>query len=50
MVIRFYEIDNSFYADQMDNPFHTVDVRSSAPNSSISVNVDLGAHHDGRLN
>ncbi|CAG9174780.1 hypothetical protein LMG23992_02784 [Cupriavidus laharis] len=49
-VINFYETSNNFYADQINNPFQAVDVRNSAPDSSISVNVDQGTRNDGRLN
>ncbi|KWR91140.1 hypothetical protein [Cupriavidus sp. IDO] len=48
-VINFYEINNSFYADQMNNQFQNIDVRNNAPNSNINVRVDQGARNDGRL-
>lgn len=48
-VMNFYEVTNNFYADQMNNQFQTIDVRNTAPNSSISLNSDQGAHNQGRL-
>ncbi len=38
-MINFYEITNNFYADQINNPFQTLDVRNRAP-----------ARNDGHLN
>jgi hypothetical protein len=39
-VLNFYQINNSFYADQMINQFQTVQVNNTAPNSNISVALD----------
>lgn len=48
-VFNFYEINYSFYADQMNNQFQNIDVRNNAPNSNITLRVDQGARNDGRL-
>ncbi|MDT3671448.1 MAG: hypothetical protein ROZ37_14100 [Aromatoleum sp.] len=44
--INLYQVTNNFYADQMINQFQVVDVKNSAPGSTISVtlgeNADLG--------
>jgi hypothetical protein len=39
-VLNFYQISNSFYADQMINQFQTVQVNNTAPGSNISVALD----------
>lgn len=48
-MINFYEINYSFYADQMNNQFPNIDIRNNAPNASINVQADQGARNDGRL-
>lgn len=48
-VINFYEINYSFYADQMNNQFQNIDIRNNAPNANINVRGDQGARNDGRL-
>ncbi|MFS8973313.1 hypothetical protein PO002_02215 [Cupriavidus necator] len=48
-VINFYEINYSFYADQMDNQFQNIDIRNNAPNANVDVQADQGARNDGRL-
>ncbi|AEI77900.1 hypothetical protein CNE_1c25840 [Cupriavidus necator N-1] len=48
-VIIFYEINYSFYADQMNNQFQNIDIRNNAPNANINVLGDQGARNDGRL-
>ena len=39
-VFNFYQINNSFFAEQMINQFQTVQVNNTAPNSNISVALD----------
>ncbi|MDE1184287.1 hypothetical protein [Paraburkholderia sp.] len=39
-VVNLYEISNSFYANQMNNQFQTVDVRNAGSNSTITVSPD----------
>jgi hypothetical protein len=39
-VINFYQISNSFYADQMVVQFQDINVTNTAPNSTIGVAVD----------
>ncbi|MGO4332398.1 hypothetical protein AB4Z48_39265 [Cupriavidus sp. 2TAF22] len=48
-VVNFYEINNSFYADQMVNQFQNIDVRNSAPGANINVQAGQGARNDGRM-
>jgi hypothetical protein len=48
-VINFYEINYSFYADQMNKQFQNIDIRNNAPNANINVQGDQGARNDGRL-
>ncbi|QRQ88355.1 hypothetical protein [Cupriavidus oxalaticus] len=48
-VFNFYEINYSFYADQMNNQFQNIDIRNNAPNANINVQGDQGARNDGRL-
>lgn len=48
-VVNFYEINYSFYAEQMNNQFQNIDVRNDAPNSTISVDAGQGAKNKGRL-
>lgn len=48
-VVNFYEINYSFYADQMNNQFQNIDIRNNAPNANINVLGDQGARNDGRL-
>ncbi len=39
-VVNFYQINNNYFADQMNNQFQVVDIKNSAPNSNINVVVD----------
>jgi hypothetical protein len=39
-VINFYQINNTFNADQMINQFQTVEVSNSGANSNVNVTVD----------
>lgn len=39
-VVNFYQISNNYFADQMNNQFQVVDIKNTAPNSSISVSLD----------
>ncbi|WP_454742102.1 hypothetical protein [Cupriavidus necator] len=48
-VINFYEINYSFYADQMNNQFQSIDIRNNAPNANIDFQANQGARNDGRL-
>lgn len=48
-VVNFYEINYSFYADQMNNQFQNIDVHNNAPNSNISVDAGMDARNKGRL-
>lgn len=48
-VVNFYEINYSFYADQMNNQFQNIDVHNNAPNSTITVGADMDARNKGRL-
>ncbi|MGT2493768.1 hypothetical protein ACU4GD_32855 [Cupriavidus basilensis] len=48
-IVNFYEINNSFYADQMVNQFQNIDVRNSAPGANINVQAGQGARNDGRM-
>jgi hypothetical protein len=48
-VVNFYEINYSFYADQMNNQFQNIDVQNNAPNSTITVDAALDARNKGRL-
>lgn len=48
-VVNFYEINYSFYADQMNNQFQNIDVHNNAPNSTITVDANLDARNKGRL-
>ncbi len=41
--MNFYEINYSFYADQMNNQFQNIDVQNNAPNSTITVDAALDA-------
>lgn len=44
-VINFYQINNSYYADQMNNQVQTVNVNNSAANANINVAVsEIGAN------
>lgn len=36
-VVNFYQINNSFYANQMINQYQTIDVNNSGANSNISL-------------
>jgi len=48
-VVNFYEINYSFYADQMNNQFQNVNVQNNAPNSTITVDAAMDARNKGRL-
>ncbi|RZT41534.1 hypothetical protein [Cupriavidus agavae] len=48
-VVNFYEINYSFYADQMNNQFQNVEVQNNAPNSTITVDAGMDARNKGRL-
>ena len=48
-VVNFYEINYSFYADQMNNQFQSIDVHNNAPNSTIAVDANMDARNKGRL-
>ncbi|WP_454763310.1 hypothetical protein [Cupriavidus campinensis] len=48
-VVNFYEINYSFYADQMNNQFQNIDIRNNAPNSNINVDAAMDARNKGRL-
>lgn len=48
-VVNFYEINYSFYADQMNNQFQNVEVQNNAPNSNITVDAGMDARNKGRL-
>jgi hypothetical protein len=48
-VVNFYEINYSFYADQMNNQFQNVNVQNTAPNSNITVDAGMDARNKGRL-
>lgn len=37
--VNFYQVNNTFYADQMVNQFQIIDVSNSAANSTVSVGV-----------
>lgn len=37
--VNFYQINNTFVADQMVNQFQIIDVSNSAANSTVSVGV-----------
>lgn len=39
-VVNFYQINNSYHADQMNNQIQVVAINNSAPNSNISVALD----------
>ena len=44
-VVNFYQISNSYYADQMNNQFQIVNANNSAPNSNINLAVnELGTN------
>jgi hypothetical protein len=36
-VVNFYQVNNSFYANQMINQYQTIDVNNSGANSNISL-------------
>ncbi len=44
-VVNFYQVNNTFVADQMINQFQIVDVRNTAPNSNINVGLDEAARN-----
>jgi len=48
-IVNFYEINYSFYADQMNNQFQNIDVRNNAPNSNVTVDANMDARNKGRL-
>lgn len=39
-VVNFYQINNNYFADQMNNQFQVVDIKNTAPGSSISLTLD----------
>jgi hypothetical protein len=39
-VFNFYQINNSFYADQISNQFQTVEVNNTGAGANISVALD----------
>jgi hypothetical protein len=39
-VVNFFQVNNTFFADQVINQFQVVDVRNSGPNSNVNVTVD----------
>lgn len=41
--INFYQVNNTFQAEQMVNQFQIIDVSNSAANSTVSVGVGAGA-------
>ena len=38
--LNFYQVNNTFHADQMINQFQVIEVSNSAANSTVSVGVD----------
>ena len=48
-VINFYQINNTFIADQMNNQIQVVDIDNSAPNANISVALDESGTNFKRL-
>lgn len=46
-VVNFYQINNSFHAEQMINQFQVVDIRNSAANANINVILDEQASNFG---
>ena len=42
-VIHFYQTNNIFIADQINNQFQTIEVNNSASNSNITVDADQQA-------
>lgn len=38
-IVNFYQTNNNFYADQMNNQIQVVDIHNSAPNSNITVGL-----------
>ena len=42
-VVNLYQVNNSYYADQMINQIQVVDVNNSAPNSNINVMLNEGS-------
>ena len=45
MNFNFYQVNNTFVADQMINQFQIVDVKNSASNTNINVGLDEGARN-----
>lgn len=44
-VVNFYQINNSYYADQMNNQVQMVNVNNTAANSNINIAVtELGTN------
>jgi len=39
-VVNFFQINNTYIADQMNNQIQTVDINNSAANSNINVVLD----------
>ncbi|MES2353596.1 MAG: hypothetical protein V4568_04175 [Pseudomonadota bacterium] len=42
-IVNLYQVNNSYYADQMINQIQVVDVNNSAPNSNINVTLSEGS-------
>lgn len=42
-VVNFFEINNNYFAEQMNNQFQTIDVKNYAPSSMINLAVDQRA-------
>jgi hypothetical protein len=36
-VVNFYQVNNSYYADQMINQYQTIDVNNSGANSNLNL-------------
>ena len=41
-IVNFYQTNNIFVADQMNNQFQSIDITNSAANASISVAANQG--------
>jgi len=48
-VINFYQVNNSYYADQLINQVQVVDVNNTAPNSNVNVVVGERSLNNGHL-
>ncbi len=40
-IVNFYQTNNIYYADQMNNQFLNIDIKNSAPNSNITVSPEV---------